>query len=161
MTAAWSQLSPQTPVDEALECYLRENNFKKENYSAPTFQVKLFGRMWTFPNHPYRQQVIPLHDLHHVATGYGTDLAGEGEIGAWELRGGCNTLFLVVINLLAVFFGFFVAPRRILKALKAAAGQRTLYALGDPYDSYLKLSLEEIRTRLGLPANGVDGAGPS
>ncbi len=28
---------------------------------------------------------IPFNDLHHVATGYGTDVLGEAEIGAWEL----------------------------------------------------------------------------
>jgi ubiquinone biosynthesis protein Coq4 len=27
-----------------------------------------------------------LHDLHHVATGFGTDMIGEGEVSVWETR---------------------------------------------------------------------------
>ena len=45
----------------------------------------------TFPNTDSRKRAVPLHDLHHILTGYKTDWMGEAEIGAWELRAGCNS----------------------------------------------------------------------
>ena len=39
-----------------------------------------------------RQRAVRWHDLHHVATRFGTDNVGEGEISAWELRRGLRGL---------------------------------------------------------------------
>src|SRR5437016_5335847 len=86
-------------VGEARDRYLADNGFDTAGYTADHFEVEVAGRMLRLRNGKTRQRVIPLHDLHHALTGYGTDLAGEAEIGAWELVGGCNSLFLVSINL--------------------------------------------------------------
>lgn len=96
-----------------------------------------------------------LHDLHHVATGYRTDLVGEAEIGAWELRAGCTTLAAWLYNGMAVMLGLVLGPRRVWRAFRGAKGMRTLYRLGLPYDEVLALSLSELRARLGIPVGGL------
>src|SRR5262249_43760563 len=115
----------------------------------------LFGRAWTLPNVAARRRAVPLHDLHHVATGYGTALAGEAETSAVELRGGIHSLFLWCVKLAAMAIGLVIAPRRVLRWVAGARGARTLYADDAPYDALLALSLGELRERLGIPRDGL------
>jgi ubiquinone biosynthesis protein Coq4 len=140
---------------DALAHYLTENGFDTKAYTEPTFEVEVFGRHYVFKNTPNRQWAIPLHDLHHVATGYGTDLVGEAEIGVWELMGGCRTPIVYALNIVAVLFGVFLAPLRILRAARDARGARALYRLGYTYEDLLALPLGELRRRLGTPAGGA------
>jgi hypothetical protein len=143
---------------EGRDLYLARNGFSMAEYASPTFAFTIFGRAWQVPNPPARRQVVALHDLHHVLTGYGTDLAGESEIGAWELRAGCNTRFLWMINLTAAVGGLFIAPLRTLRAFRAAKGQRTLYVDGRDVEAVLKLPIAELRRQLGIPAGGHTAA---
>ena len=63
-----------------------------------------------FPNTAERVRALRLHDLHHVLTGYDTDLAGEAEIGAWEIASGCRDFWAAwVLNGLAALAGLFDA----------------------------------------------------
>ncbi len=78
-------------MEEARDVYLAANGFNIRDYGASTFTLGFGGFRVKFPNVAARKRVIPLHDLHHVLTGYGTDWMGEAEIGAWELRAGCNS----------------------------------------------------------------------
>lgn len=137
-------------VREARDRYLASNGFTVEGYTAPTFTLDVFGWKIPFRNVKSRQAVVPFHDLHHVATGYGTDYAGEAEIGAWELRAGCNRFILYYLNACAVLIGLVIAPRRTLRAWRATAGQRTLYVLAAPYEETLEWTVEELRGRLGI-----------
>jgi len=106
------------------------------------------------PNRPSRRRAIPLHDLHHVVTGYGTDLAGEAETSTWELIGGIDSLFLWCFKLSAITIGLCIAPRRVLAAARAARGCRTLYNDGVAYAALLAMTLGELRARLGVAPDG-------
>lgn len=144
-----------TTVREGRDEYLAQNGFSMDAYTKPTFTLPFLGREWTLPNPPARQRAISRHDLHHALTGYGTDYAGEAEIGIWELRAGCNTAFLWFINGLAVALGVFVAPRRIVRAWREAEGARSLYVDGRAYDALLDLDLVELRKACGVPEDGI------
>lgn len=144
-------------VREGRDHYLAANGFSLDVYEAPTYEVDLkglFGFVLTFRNGPARKRAIPLHDLHHVATGYGTDLLGEAEIGAYELVGGCDSLFLWWINLSAVLVGLLISPRRVLAAGRKALGRRTLYRDREPYEAVLSMTVGELRGKLRLPLEG-------
>ena len=98
------------------------------------------------------------HDLHHVATGYGTDYAGEGEISAWELRRGIRALGLYTgsIVLSVALLGLLVAPLRTLRAFIAGGRAASLFTHGGlPYDAVLSLSIAELRAHLNLPEQGL------
>jgi ubiquinone biosynthesis protein Coq4 len=97
---------------------------------------------------------LPWHDLHHVATGYGTGLIGEAEISAYELRAGCGSLMIFVLCVGAILIAMFVAPRRVFHAWQQAKGSRSLYHTKVPYEDLLEMSLNELRDHLGLPRGG-------
>ena len=93
-----------------------------------------------------------MHDLHHVATGYGTDWAGEGEISAWELSAGCGRFaFAWFINLQGMVMGWVVSPGRTWRAWVRGRHSRSLYAEGYS-DALLRETVGELRARLGLDA---------
>lgn len=142
---------------EARDLHFERNGFTLEAYSAPTFTIKLGGIPFTYPNTAARKRALPLHDFHHILTGYGTNFIGEAEIGAWELRAGCNSFVTYWLNGWGVVIGLFLSPRRVWRAFRAARGQHTLYRESEPYAALLELSVGAMRRRLGIPPEGLAG----
>ncbi len=142
-------------VESARDEYLAENGFTVAEYTKPTVRLKFFGRYFDFPNSPNRQAAIPLHDLHHVATGYGTDFVGEAEVGMWELRAGCETAVVYFLNGMAVLIGLSLSPRRMLAAYRAAKGAQSLYRAPVPVEKLLAMRVGELRAHLGVPDKGI------
>ncbi|MEM9188269.1 MAG: hypothetical protein AAGF12_03795 [Myxococcota bacterium] len=153
-------------VRQGLDAYLSENGFSNTSYDDPWMKVSVLWFSIPFPNPPKHAKAIRLHDLHHVATAYGTDLAGEAEISAWELRRGLRglDLFVSAIVIAGAFSGLFHAPRRTLRAWadsrKWSSDAGTLYEceLGTQYDALLDLTIGELRTRLAVPQDGLTEA---
>ena len=141
-------------VRRALETYLEENGFTFAAYDDKWTDASFLGIRFKVPNTKAHRRGIMLHDLHHVASGFGTDLVGEGEISAWELRGLRGLDFYVAsIVLLATFMGFARAPLRAWAALRA--GGRTLFDDPIDYERVLEMTVAELREHLGLPAAGL------
>jgi len=139
---------------EARDLYFKQNGFSIEHYSAPTFTIKLAGIPFTFPSTASRKRALPLHDFHHILTGYGTNWVGEAEIGAWELRAGCNSFITYWLNGWGVVIGMFMSPRRVWRAFRSARGQHTLYRESEPYGALLEFTVGALRGRLGIPPAG-------
>ena len=137
-------------MEEARDLYFAANGFSTRDYDAPTFTLGIFGLSLRFPNTTARKRVVPLHDLHHILTGFGTDWMGEAEIGAWELRAGCNSFIAYFLNGSGVIIGFFISPHRVWRAFQSAKGQRTLYRDTASYDQLLQMTVGELRKRLGI-----------
>jgi hypothetical protein len=145
-------------VREGRDAYLAENGFRLEDYDAPRTPASFLGVKFSVPNTPAHRRAIMQHDLHHVATGFGTDPAGEGEISAWEARNGLGPLDAYVrsLVLLGVLAGASFAPLRTLRAWRAAQGTGTLFDRSDgEYAALLALSVGELRARLGVPREGL------
>ena len=142
-------------LKEVRDLFLAANKLSVQEYTAPTFTLRIFGLALKFPNTAARKRAVPLHDLHHVLTGYGTSWIGEAEIGAWELRAGCNSFITYFLNGGGVVIGLFLSPRRVWRAFRAAKGQHTLYREPVPYERLLRMSVGEIRRRLGIPPQGL------
>lgn len=106
-------------VRRARDAYLEENGFTVASYAAKWTEATAFGIPIKVPNTPRHAWAIMLHDLHHVATGYGTDMRGEGEISVWEARRGLWPLGLYVAGIVVMgsLGGMLMAPRRALLAL--------------------------------------------
>lgn len=147
--------SPAYPVRQALHEFLSLNGFSLDEYNERTYWIDLAGWKIRLPNPAARRRMVPLHDLHHIATGYGTDLAGEGEIGAWELRAGCTTPMLWFLNVGAAMLGLLVAPRRTARAFATGRGTTTLYRLGVKQQDALELTVGDLRHQLGIPPQGL------
>jgi hypothetical protein len=152
-------LPAQWSVLRGRDSYLQENGFPLAGYDAKYAEYPLpFGLTLPVPNSPRRRWAVRLHDLHHVATGFGTDKAGEGEISAWELRRGVRALGLYVgaIVIGGTLLGMLVAPRRTLRAWRLSRGTSdNLFHGTQPYEQLLTLSIADLRRSLGVPDEGL------
>jgi hypothetical protein len=141
------------------DAYLVENGFSVAAYDDAWTAASFLGIPFKVPNPPRHRWAIMRHDLHHVVTGYGTDLAGEAEVSTWELAcGGLGALDLytrlIVTNIILV--GLVAAPRRTLAAWRAAKrGTRSLYHDPRGYADITVGTVGELRSRLGVPAEGL------
>lgn len=147
-------------MEQRRNAYLRANGFTVDAYDAPWTPVVILGLRLGVPNTPRHRWAIRLHDLHHLATGYGTDPSGEAEISAWELRRGIRSLGVYVgaIVLSLALLGLVIAPQRTWRAWRTSGrGGCSLFNQRDEpaYESLLRLDVGALRTRLGLPAQGL------
>ncbi|MFN0253115.1 MAG: hypothetical protein ACKV2T_39950 [Kofleriaceae bacterium] len=141
-------------VRDARELYFDLNGFSAATYSEPWVRFKVGFLPVVFPNTASRKRAIPLHDLHHIATGYATTLVGEAEIGAWEVGGSCTNYWAAwVLNLSAVWYGLLIAPHRVYRAFVRGRHSRTLYRSGWS-DALLNISVGELRASV-LPPGEV------
>jgi hypothetical protein len=144
-------------VKTARDRYLAENGFSVEGYDAKWTEASFFGLNFSVPNTKHHRWAIMRHDLHHAATGYGTDLVGEAEISAWEIRKGFRGLGLYVGSIVAgaALFGLVIAPRRTLAAFRASAAQPSLFQSTLSYESLMAMNLAQLRDALGVAPDGV------
>ena len=146
-------------VRQARDAYLEENGFTVEAYDAKWTDGSFLGVKLSVPNTRRHRWAIKRHDLHHVATGYGTDLIGEAEISAWELRAAKELgLYVSAIVLGGALLGAVRAPMRTLEAFRAGRGIRFLYRGDDSdveYEALLNLTVGQLRALLGVPEGGV------
>jgi hypothetical protein len=153
-----SPLPPGWAVKAGLDAFLDENGYSLEQYDAPRTPASLLGISFSVPNTTRHRWAIMLHDLHHVATGFGTDAVGEGEISAWEARRGIRPLGLYVGSIVVggVILGLLVAPRRTWRAWRASGRGRSLFHRDDvPYADLVAMTIGELRALLAIPAEGL------
>ncbi|MBK9034642.1 MAG: hypothetical protein IPL61_25815 [Myxococcales bacterium] len=147
-------------VAEARTAYLTANGFTLADYDAPWVKLRLGRIPLGFPNSRARRAAVPLHDLHHIATGYETTWRGEGEIAAWELAAGCGRYWAAWgLNAGAMLIGLVLAPRRVVRAFVRGRRSKSLYQLvrraesterAGSIDELLALPVDELRARLRL-----------
>ena len=122
------------PLVDARKRYFEANGFDDEGgseegggYDDETVRLTFLGQTLTLPNPKSRRDALVYHDLHHVLTGYGTDLPGEVEVGAWELATGCGRYGAAwVLNATIFALGLWRWPRRARAAwpLRASTSRR-------------------------------------
>ncbi len=150
-------------VREARDAYLAENGFTVAAYEDAWTDASFFGIKLKVPNTERHRVAIMLHDLHHVATGFGTDLVGEGEISAWEARRGLAPLGVYVGGIVAsgTLLGLLLGPRRTVRAWRKSANRESLFPLcrardfADRYEALLSMTVGELRRHLGVPQRGI------
>lgn len=116
-------------VEEALAAFYQRQGLPADGgTSASGWRIAL-SRAWVpVPNFSWRKKALPLHDLHHVVTGYACSPIGEFEMAAWEFAAGRYphagaTAFCLPL----VGIGAIIAPRRTLAAFVRGRASRTLY----------------------------------
>ena len=132
--------------------YFQDNAFGDDGgYAAKWAKLQLGPVPFAIPNSAARVRALEFHDLHHLVTGYPTDVVGEAEIGAWEIGGGCASFVAAwILNLYAMVLGLlFGAPGAVWRAFLRGRHTRNLYRT-DYDDALLDAPLGEVRARLGL-----------
>jgi len=139
-------------MGDARTAYYERNGFGPDGGdSLKWVPIKILGLTLYIPNTEGRRRAVRVHDLHHVVTGYGTDLRGEGEISAWEVASGCwGSSTALAINLGAMGLGAAIAPRRVARAWARGRRSDNLYGEIDGVDRLLPRPVDEVRAALGL-----------
>ena len=148
-------------LGEARDDYFRANGFGPDGgYDDAWVDFRLGPIPMPFPNTAGRKRAVRFHDLHHVLTGYATDLRGELEISAWELGSGCaGYLAAWQLNLGGLVAGLLACPRRTWRAFLRGRSSRNLYR-GVAYDAaLLGRRVGEVRRELGLGSERRVGDG--
>jgi hypothetical protein len=140
----------------ARSAYYERNHFGTDGGdSLDWVPLNLFGLTIKIPNTEGRRRAVRIHDLHHVVTGYETDLRGEAEIAAWELASGClRWPAATVLNFFALAIGLVIAPLRLFRAWARGRHTHNLYG-ENGVDHLLPRKIDDVRTALAL-----DGAAP-
>ena len=149
-------------VRDARARYFRDNAFGDDGGYAKRWVRIALGPVPVFvPNTAARVRAVRLHDLHHVATSYDTDLVGEAEIAAWEIGSGCGGYLAAwVLNLYAMAIGLFVGREPTWRAFVRGRRSGNLYHDGWR-DALLDESVGAMRTELGLDRAGASVATPA
>ena len=149
MTIAYDET---LPLREVRARYFRDNAFGEDGgYAKKWVSVQLGPLPLGFPNSAARVRAVKYHDLHHVVTGYATDVVGEAEIGGWEIGSGCAGFVAAwILNLYAMVLGFLSgAPGAVFRAFVRGRHTRNLYRTAYD-DALLDQKLGEVRARLAL-----------
>lgn len=143
----------QLSMREARQRYFDAWGFGDGGYEETWVTLKKVGGVAIgFPNSDGRRRAVKLHDLHHVLTSYRADWTGEAEIGAWEVGASCHRHWAAwVLNLLAMQYGFWIAPRRVLRAMARGRRSATLYRAAELDEKLLDEPVGVIRERLHIP----------
>lgn len=148
MTAGQSKDNSEITVREAQQRYFRENGFSDDGGYTDKWVYLEFGWL-TVPvyNSQSRRRAVPLHDLHHIATGFSTDPKGEAGVAIWEIAAGTHDkCFALAINLPALLYGFVLWPRYSWDAWKWGRASTSLYK-GEFSDELLDMTVQELKER--------------
>jgi hypothetical protein len=119
-------------ASEALAAFYAREGLPADGGSrARRWRIALGPLSIPMPNFAWRSKALPVHDLHHLLTGYPCTPTGEFEMAAWEFAAGryphaCATAFCLPL----VGMGALLAPRRTYAAFVRGRASRTLYAQG-------------------------------
>lgn len=133
--------------------YFEANGFGEDGgYGKSWVHFRVGPLPVAFPNTAARVRAVRYHDLHHVATGYDTDLRGECEIGAWEIGGSCRGFVAAwILNFAAFAFGLVREPRAVFHAYVRGRHSRNFY--DRPWsEELLEPTVGDARRALGLDA---------
>lgn len=147
--------APEQLMVQARDRYFADNGFGSDGgYNDAFVDFKLGPLPFPFPNTQSRVRALRYHDLHHVLTGYQTDLRGEFEISAWELGAGCAGFGAAwVLNLAGMTSGAVVAPRRTWRAFLRGRRCDSLYR--DAFEPLLAQTVASVRAQTRADRGGV------
>jgi len=117
-------------VKEALDLHLDGDRIPSDGgYEKKWVPIKVgFFTVYIY-NSEARKQAVRLHDIHHIVTGYKTNLGGEAEISAWELAAGIHDKYFAgLIGFPALVLGAYVYPKRTFNAFILGKYSRSLYS---------------------------------
>jgi len=148
-------MDDQTPKDILHKFYLENNLDEDGGQRSSSVKVELAkGFHFYFPNFDARRKAVIKHDIHHLVTGYSTDLIGESEISAWEIASGCKKYwFAFFIDTSGFMLGLPLNFWRVLKAFARGRRTKNLYADLISTEKALNMKIGELRSYLDLDKN--------
>jgi hypothetical protein len=116
---------------EVLSQFYTDNHLDSDGGNSKSFVRIDAAKNFHFyiPNSDARRKAVPLHDVHHIISGYPTSFKGECEISAWEIGSGCGKYWAAFfIDTSGVMMGIPLYFRSVLKAYARGRRTKNLYA---------------------------------
>jgi hypothetical protein len=111
------------------------------------------------PNWDNRRKEVLRHDIHHLVTGYKSEILGEFEIAAWEISSGCMNYFVAyLLNSSGLIAGMMMYPRPTFRAFILGSRTTNLYQVYMEDDIMKSFTIDEMKTKLGF--NEVNSSTP-
>ena len=143
----------QTTIKNLIPDYYKKSGFDADGgKSAASVKIVLVkGINIYLPNTKTRKKVILTHDVHHLLTGYSTDLKGETEISTWELSTNCtNNYAAFILNTYAMALGLLINLPGVWKAWLRGRYTCNLYRKKYSREELVNKNLEELKKELKL-----------
>jgi ubiquinone biosynthesis protein Coq4 len=136
-------------IAEARAVFFARSGFTEGHYTRRLAKAQVGPVPFYFFNFKARRESLPIHDIHHILTGYETNLPGECQISAWELASGVRKLDLEAsFYVLNVATGLFLCPRKMWAAYRRGRRCRNFY--GRELGALLEKTVGELRSEAGL-----------
>ena len=142
----------ESTIGECLKKFYLDHDLGEDGGISNRFaKVKVGWFPVYIPNTASRKRALFFHDVHHLVTGYKTDLRGEAEIGAWEIGSGCKDYLAAwVLNGGGMVMGLLIAPRRTIRAFLRGRKSRNLYHGFLTREQVSNSTIGEIRDAIGI-----------
>jgi hypothetical protein len=144
-------MDDQLKVRDALQAFYGTESLGQDAYVAKINYADFKIFKLPFPNLKKRREIVYLHDINHILSGYDTSWIGEGEVAAWELASGFPKHCWVGYFYAPVTFaiGLLLNPARVFRAfLRGRRERNSCYAnLGK--EELFDLSVKDLRVILG------------
>lgn len=143
----------QKTISDHLEKFYHDYNLGAEGgnqLSYVTLEIFSFFKIY-IPNWDNRRKAVLRHDIHHLLTGYKSELLGEFEIAAWEIASGCMNHFAAyLLNSGGLVAGILIYPKSTFKAFIIGCRTSNLYQQSITVTKLKQSTIEELKTLIGL-----------
>ena len=140
-------------VSDYLEKFYQDYNLGDEGGNHLNYvRLKVFNFFNIYiPNWENRRRAVLRHDIHHLLTGYKSELLGEFEIAAWEIASGCMNYFAAyLLNSGGLLAGIFFYPRPTFRAFLIGCRTTNLYQLNIDDKTLKNSTIDDLKKQLGL-----------
>lgn len=145
-------MNPET-ISDKLNNFYKDYNLGDEggnHLPYVTLEIGSFFNVY-IPNWDNRRKAVLRHDIHHLLTGYKSELLGEFEIAAWEISSGCMNYFAAyLLNSGGLLAGILLYPRPTFKAFILGCRTTNLYQLKIDDKIMKNSTIDELKIRIGL-----------
>jgi hypothetical protein len=158
MNSAIPTYSDRIIIKDALTIFFEKYELGADGGMSQRWVKIKFGKIYfPIPNTASRKKALMFHDIHHIATGYESNLKGEAAIGAWEVSTGCGNYYAAwILDIWAFTLGILVFPKTVFQAF--IRGQRTMNLYHHIYtqEELLQMEVSEVQAKLKLnvPVSG-------
>ncbi|WP_282079728.1 hypothetical protein [Aquimarina algiphila] len=142
-------MSSSPNLKEILQEFYTDNNFGEDGNAynkIAWFDFKVIKI--PLPNPKGRQEVLYIHDLHHLLHNKSTKWSDEVFITGWEISTGLGTHYMAwVFSFTAFFIGVFTYPKQLFLGFSKGASTKGIISLNLSKKDLLSLSLEELKSK--------------
>lgn len=145
-------MSDPTPRD-LLHSFYMENDFGMDGgMSSSSVKILLTPKIHIyFPNFKARRKAVVKHDIHHLLTGYNTDLKGESEISAWEIGSGCKKYWAAfLLDTSGLMLGLLINFKGVSQAFSRGRKTHSLYGDFHSDEKVMDMKISDLQEKLLL-----------